>query len=140
MKTNNHPSADFDHLLAQAQNIRKKAHAPYSKFKVGACIRADNGKFYTGCNIENAAYPLGICSEASAICAMISDGAHRIDEIVIIGSSDKFCSPCGGCRQRIREFATEQLKITMCNQNGDSKTMTLAELLPESFGPEHLEA
>ena len=125
-------------LLEAARDARKKAYAPYSRFLVGAAILDDQGKLHKGCNVENAAYPQSQCAEATAIGNMISNGSKKILEIVVIGSGNLLCSPCGGCRQRIREFASLDTKIHMCNEQGHMKTSTLEELLPDSFGPENL--
>lgn len=126
-------------LIAAAQAARLKAYAPYSKFHVGAALLDENGKIHAGCNIENAAYPQGWCAETSAIAAMIMAGGHAIAEMAVIGSGDLLCTPCGGCRQRIREFARGDVRIHMCNEDGRvMQTFTLDELLPASFGPENL--
>jgi cytidine deaminase len=125
-------------LLQAAKEAMAQAYAPYSKYQVGAAILAENGKLYSGCNVENAAYPIGNCAEASAIAAMVRDGARQIREIAVIGSGTEQCTPCGGCRQRIREFATVETRIHACDDSGVRRTFTCAELLPESFGPEHL--
>ena len=126
-------------LIAAAKAARLKAYAPYSKFLVGAALRDENGKIHGGCNIENAAYPQGWCDETSAIAAMIMAGGHSIAEMAVIGTGDLLCTPCGGCRQKIREFARGSVKIHMCGEDGNLKqTMTLDELLPASFGPENL--
>jgi len=126
-------------LIAAAKSARLKAYAPYSKFLVGAAVRDENGKIHGGCNIENAAYPQGWCAETSAIAAMIMSGGHAIDEMAVIGTGDLLCTPCGGCRQKIREFAKGNVKIHMCGEDGKVKqTFTLDELLPASFGPENL--
>jgi len=126
-------------LIAAAKAARLKAYAPYSKFLVGAALRDENGKIHGGCNIENAAYPQGWCAETSAIAAMIMAGGHSIAEMAVIGTGDLLCTPCGGCRQIIREFARGSVKIHMCGEDGILKqTMTLDELLPASFGPENL--
>ena len=111
---------------------------PYSKFKVGAALLTSNNKIFAGCNVENAAYPQTQCAEASAIGNMISQGEKKIIEVVVIGSGNLLCSPCGGCRQRLREFADPKTPIHMCNTKGIQKTLDLEELLPESFGPENL--
>ena len=112
---------------------------PYSQFKVGAAFLTENGSIISGCNVENAAYPQSQCAEASAIGNLISSGYRNIIiEVVVIGSGDLLCSPCGGCRQRLREFASLDVAIHMCNSEGHLKTSTLAELLPDSFGPENL--
>ena len=129
----------MDDLIAAARLARLKAYAPYSKFLVGAAVRDENGKIHGGCNIENAAYPQGWCAETSAIAAMIMSGGHSIAEMAVIGSGDLLCTPCGGCRQKIREFATGDVKIHVCGEDGKVKqTFTLNELLPSSFGPENL--
>jgi cytidine deaminase len=126
-------------LIAAAKSARLKAYAPYSKFLVGAAVRDERGQIHGGCNIENAAYPQGWCAETSAIAAMIMSGGHAIAEMAVIGTGDLLCTPCGGCRQKIREFAKGNVKIHMCGQDGKVKqTFTLDELLPASFGPENL--
>lgn len=117
----------------------EKAYAPYSNFKVGAVVRGGNGKLYGGCNVENAAYPQGCCAEASAISAMVMDGETVIREVCVIGSGDALVTPCGGCRQRIREFARDDTPIEIWGPEGHRETFTLGELLPASFGPENLE-
>ncbi len=125
-------------LFAAALAAMKRAYAPYSKFQVGAAILGANGEIYSGCNVENASYPVGTCAEAGAIAAMVRDGAQRIREIVVIGRGDLLCTPCGGCRQRIREFATPETKIHVCGPEGLRRTFTCNDLLPASFGPENL--
>jgi cytidine deaminase len=125
-------------LFAAASAAMERAYAPYSKFQVGAAILAGNGHIYSGCNVENAAYPVGTCAEAGAISAMVRDGAQQIREIVVIGRGDLMCTPCGGCRQRIREFAAPDTKIHVCGPEGLRRTFTRDELLPASFGPENL--
>ncbi len=124
--------------LTLAIDAMRKAYAPYSNFSVGAVIIGDNGKAYAGCNIENAAYPIGHCAEASAISAMVMDGCTTIKAIVVIGEGDALVTPCGGCRQRIREFASDDCPIFICNPNELRLTTSLKELLPYSFGPENL--
>ena len=121
-------------LTAAAKAARAHAHAPYSKFKVGAAILADDGKIYSGCNVENAAYPNGVCAETSAISAMVLGGGKRIREIAVIGSGGNLVTPCGGCRQRIAEFATADTPVHICGPQGPRAHFTIGELLPESFG------
>jgi cytidine deaminase len=129
----------MNELISAAKSARLKAYAPYSKFLVGAAVRDEKGHIHGGCNIENAAYPQGWCAETSAIAAMIMAGGRGIAEMAVIGSGDLLCTPCGGCRQKIREFATGHVQIHMCGEDGRiMKTMTLEELLPDSFGPENL--
>ncbi len=125
-------------MLKLAKAIQNHSYSPYSHFRVGACIRDTNNKFHTGCNIENASYSLTFCAEGSAIANMINAGSYNISEIVIVGSSDKPCTPCGACRQHLREFANENILVHMFDQNGNGHTKTLNELLPDSFGPDFL--
>ena len=126
-------------LIVAAIAARAKAHAPYSKFYVGAAMRDERGHIHGGCNIENAAYPQGWCAECSAIALLVMSGAKRITEIAVLGNGDALCTPCGGCRQKIREFAAGDVLIHCCTENGTLlKTFTLEELLPASFGPENL--
>jgi cytidine deaminase len=121
-------------LVAAAKSARAHAHAPYSRFKVGAAILADDGKIYSGCNVENAAYPNGVCAETSAISAMVLGGGKRIREIAVIGSGRRLVTPCGGCRQRIAEFASADTPVHVCGPQGPRAHFTIGELLPESFG------
>jgi cytidine deaminase len=130
--------AALQELFAAAKAAQANAYAPYSRFKVGAALRSESGAVHSGCNVENAAYPQGACAEASAISAMALAGDRRIAEILVIGDGEALCTPCGGCRQRIREFAAPTTPIHIAGPEGVRSTFTLAELLPESFGPEHL--
>ena len=131
-------SENFEKLFLEAKNVREKAYVPYSQFKVGAAFLTESDSIISGCNVENAAYPQSQCAEASAIGNLVSNGFTEIKEVVVIGSGDLLCSPCGGCRQRLREFASLDVSIHMCNSDGHLKTSTLADLLPDSFGPENL--
>ena len=127
-------------LFAAAKKAQAGAYAPYSRFKVGAALRAPSGAVYAGGNVENAAYPEGVCAETSAVSAMAAAGERRIKEICVVGDGDALCTPCGGCRQRIREFADGETLVHVAGPEGVRRTFRLAELLPESFGPEHLPA
>ncbi|MCQ8241221.1 cytidine deaminase [Rhizosaccharibacter radicis] len=128
-----------DALVDVAVAARRRAYAPYSRFFVGAALRAAGGGLHAGCNVENAAYPQGTCAEAGAIAAMILAGDTRIAELVIAGGGTAPCTPCGGCRQKIREFASPDLLIRMVDADGRPLlARTLAELLPDSFGPDNL--
>jgi len=129
----------LDDMIAMARAAQQNAYAPYSNFSVGACLRAEDGSLHAGANVENAAYPQGQCAEASAIGAMIAAGARKIVEVVVIGNSDDLCTPCGGCRQRLNEFATPDTPVHVCGPEGLRKTFTLGELLPGAFGPNNLE-
>ena len=125
-------------LFKAAEAVRARAHAPYSRFQVGAAILADDGKIYTGCNVENAAYPVGNCAEPSAIAAMLAGGGKRIKRIYVTGPGSAPVTPCGGCRQRIREFADLDVEIISHGVEGVALVCTLEQLLPHSFGPEYL--
>ncbi|WP_454748562.1 cytidine deaminase [Ciceribacter selenitireducens] len=120
-------------LFEAARDAMKFAHAPYSKFPVGAAIRADDGRIYTGANIENLSFPQGWCAEPTAIGCMIMGGAKKIVEMAVIAEKMALCPPCGGCRQKIAEFAEAGTKIYLCDEVGVQKTMTMDELLPFSF-------
>ena len=124
----------FDAALAAHAN----AHAPYSNYPVGAAVRSSSGKVYAGCNVENAAYPQGWCAEASAIAAMVSAGERRITTVLTLSSGPIMGACCGGCRQKIREFADLSVPIHSCGPEGLRRSFTLDELLPFSFGPENL--
>ena len=127
-------------LFKAAERVRKHAHVPYSRFHVGAAILADDGQIYAGCNVENASYPEGNCAETAAICAMVSAGAKRIRRVYVTGPGRQPVTPCGGCRQRIREFGGPDTPITCHGVDGKPLETTLGNLLPQSFGPDHLEA
>ena len=139
----------WEELFALARTQMDRAYAPYSQFHVGAALRAASGGLYAGCNVENAALPQGWCAEASAIAAMIAAGDRQIEEVLIAGAksdeaggyaqeADILCTPCGGCRQKIREFAEPETPIIVCGPEGMRRRFTLAELLPFDFGPSHL--
>jgi cytidine deaminase len=125
-------------LIEAAVSAMRSAYAPYSQFSVGAAVRADDGRIYAGCNVENAAYPLGNCAETSAIAAMVMGGASRITAVAVAGDGEALVTPCGGCRQRISEFAAPDVPIYVAGKEGHRATFTLQELLPQAFGPENL--
>ena len=128
-------------LVDAAVKARLTAYAPYSKFLVGAAVLDEHGNIHIGCNVENAAYPEGTCAEAGAIASMAISGARKIMEVAVVGAGSGLVTPCGGCRQKIREFAGPDVKIHVCDDAGNVKrTFTLEELLPSSFGPDNLEA
>lgn len=120
-------------LINDAAKVRPRAYAPYSNFQVGAAIRAVSGRVYTGVNVENAAYPEGTCAEAGAIAAMIAGGDTRIAEVAVIADASGPVTPCGGCRQKLAEFAGADMRVTMANLKGETLVMTMAELLPGAF-------
>ena len=126
-------------IVAAAVAARANAYAPYSNHPVGAAIVDEQGNLHTGCNVENAAYPQGVCAEASAISAMIAAGGRRIKTIAIAGPGAHLCTPCGGCRQKIREFAAPDTPILIAAPDTLVASYTLEQLLPDSFGPDNLE-
>lgn len=125
-------------LLAAATAVQANAHAPYSDFPVGAALRTPSGAVFVGCNVENAAYPEGTCAEAGAIAAMVAAGERRIDVIVTVCDGELLGTPCGGCRQKIREFAGPDTVIHVAGPEGVRRTYAIAELLPDGFGPDNL--
>ena len=131
--------SELDDMIELARAVREKAYAPYSNFHVGAVVRTDSGELFAAANVENAAYPQSQCAEASAIGAMIAGGGRRIVEVVVMGGGDRLCTPCGGCRQRLNEFAGPATPVHVCGPEGLRKTFTLGDLLPDSFGPDMLD-
>lgn len=125
-------------LLALAREVQARAHVPYSHFPVGAALRTTTGRVFAGANVENAAYPEGMCAEASAIAAMASAGEREIDTIVTVCDGDLLATPCGGCRQKIREFATASTVVHAAGPDGIRRTYSMDELLPDGFGPDNL--
>ena len=126
---------DEQDLIDAALAVRQNAYSKYSKYRVGASLLDDRGKLYVGCNVENAAYPEGTCAEAGAIAAMIADGGKTIQTIVIAGGHDGLedCTPCGGCRQKIAEFATPETRVVLLRPGGHTRSFTIDALLPRSF-------
>ena len=122
------------HKLAKLAQSR--AHAPYSRYNVGAAILTTDGRTFAGCNVENASFPEGWCAETSAIAHMVMDGGGRIAEVAVICDAVDGITPCGGCRQRLSEFATAATKVHLCDQEGVIETVTLGDLLPKSFSME----
>ena len=128
----------FDHMLDLARRALANAHAPYSRFRVGACIRTASGRLHAGCNVENASYPVGQCAEATAIGAMVAAGDRQIVEAVIVTEGADPCPPCGRCCQQLAEFAGRDARIHLCGPEGVRVTTTLNALLPMAFGPDAL--
>ncbi|UWP89801.1 cytidine deaminase [Aliiroseovarius crassostreae] len=126
-------------LLKAATKVRENAYAPYSNFKVGAALRTTSGNIYAGCNVENVAYPEGTCAEAGAIAAMCAAGEREIAEVLVIADAPLPVTPCGGCRQKLAEFARGDVQITMTTTEGNSMAMSMADLLPGAFSNEHME-
>jgi cytidine deaminase len=125
-------------MIALARQALANAHAPYSRFRVGACLRAAGGRLHAGCNVENSAYPVGQCAEATAIGAMVAAGDRQIVEILVVSEGPELCSPCGRCRQQLAEFARPDTPVHLCGPEGVRRTVTLGELLPLAFGPDTL--
>ena len=126
-------------LFDAACAVQANAYVPYSRFRVGAAVRSASGRVYSGCNVENAAYPQGWCAEASAIAAMVSAGERELVAVLTVCDGEQLSTCCGGCRQKIREFATPDLRIHAAGPDGVRRTYTMDELLPDGFGPENLE-
>ena len=125
-------------MIALARTMMARAHAPYSKFPVGAVVRSEDGSLHGGCNVENASYPQGWCVEESAIAALVGAGRRRILECLVLGPGPQPVTPCGGCRQKLREFGGDDMPVHLCGPDGLHRTVTLGTLLPLSFGPRHL--
>ncbi|MBS1176126.1 MAG: cytidine deaminase [Proteobacteria bacterium] len=125
-------------LLQAARAARLNAYAPYSNFRVGAAVLDEQGQVHAGCNVENAAYPQGVCAEAAALSAMVLAGGRRATALLVAGEGPTLVTPCGGCRQKLREFAAPDTPVLVADGVGVQRWFTLDELLPHSFGPEHL--
>ena len=125
-------------LFDAAREAMRRAHAPYSRFPVGAAIRTDGGEMFSGCNIENASYPEGWCAETTAIAQMVMGGATRIAEVAVVAEKKPLITPCGGCRQRLSEFGTADTLVHLCDASGIVETVTLADLLPKAFKSEDM--
>jgi cytidine deaminase len=129
-------STPLDAMLAAARAALANAHAPYSRFRVGACVRAASGRLYAGCNVENASYGLTECAETIAIGGMVAAGDREITEVVVVTERDEPCPPCGRCRQQLAEFGRSHTRVHLCGPDGLRLTTTLGELLPLAFGPD----
>jgi cytidine deaminase len=125
-------------LLAAAREARMQAYAPYSKFFVGAAVLDDQGRIHAGCNVENAAYPQGVCAEAGALSAMVLAGGTRVAAVAVVGAGERWVTPCGGCRQKLREFAAPATPVLIADADRLHTLLTMDQLLPHSFGPDHL--
>jgi len=126
-------------LTDAARAVRDRAYAPYSEFKVGAALRAASGRVYSGCNVENVAYPEGTCAEAGAIAAMIAGGDTEIAEVAVIADSPDPVPPCGGCRQKLAEFAKPDVAVTLATTSGQTLVLSVADLLPGAFSSRHMD-
>ena len=126
-------------LKQAALKIRENAYAPYSGFQVGVALMSSSGEIYTGVNVENAAYPEGTCAEAGAIARMIAAGDRKITAVYVVADGAEPVPPCGGCRQKLAEFSAPDVPVTMATISGIEKTLTVAQLLPGAFTPEHMD-
>jgi cytidine deaminase len=126
-------------LLTRAKAVRENAHAPYSQFMVGAALLDGDGNIYSGCNVENAAYPEGLCAEAAAIAAMVAAGGREIKQICIVADKKRPVGPCGGCRQKIQEFGQADTRIYLCDTHEIKAEHQLSDLLPHSFSARDLD-
>ena len=126
---------DQQELVRKAKDVRSNAHAPYSGYFVGVALVDDNGKLHVGCNVENSSFPEGTCAEAGAIASMVASGGTRIETIACVGGRDELepCTPCGGCRQRINEFADENTRVVLMNSQREFYDCGVADLLPSGF-------
>lgn len=131
---------EIDRLFDAARKAQQNSYAPYSKFQVGAAIQTQNGTIYSGGNVENASYPVGVCAEASAISAMVNAGERAISAIVVMGEGAELVTPCGACRQRIFEFSIATTRIHIAGPEGIRRSFFIDDLLPHAFGPGHLKA
>jgi cytidine deaminase len=125
-------------LLAAARAAQQQAYAPYSRFRVGAAVLDEQGRVHAGCNVENAAYPEGVCAEAGALSAMVLAGGRRAAALVVVGSGAAPVTPCGGCRQKLREFGAPDMPVLVADETQWRARFQLGQLLPDSFGPDHL--
>jgi cytidine deaminase len=125
-------------LAAAARAVREHAHAPYSGFAVGAAVLDEHGRIHAGCNVENASYPEGWCAETSALAAMVAAGGRQVHAVVVCAVAPRPVTPCGGCRQRLREFAADDCPVWAVDLNDVRSTHRFADLLPAGFGPHHL--
>ena len=132
------PLAREGDLLAAARAVRERAYAPYSRFKVGAALLDEQGRIHVGCNVENAAYPQGVCAEAGALSALVAAGGTRVVAALVVGPGPEPTTPCGGCRQKLREFAADATPVVVADGGSVRARFTFGDLLPASFGPQHL--
>jgi cytidine deaminase len=130
-------SSNYQALIRAAKQAKQKAYVPFSNFRVGAAIRTKQGRVYTGCNIENSSYGLTICAERTAIFKAISEGEKEFTAIAVASDDPDFCPPCGACRQVLMDLAPS-IDFVMINKKGQEKVVTLRELFPYPFGPDHL--
>jgi len=122
----------MDRLIQAAREVRERAHAPYSGFKVGAAIEDENGRIFTGCNVENATYGLSVCAERAAVLKAISEGAAKLKRVAVVADTDTLTPPCGACRQILWEFCGDA-EITMANLSDKQETVSIKQIFPRPF-------
>lgn len=132
-------SEQQERLLQASLAARERSHSPYSQYAVGAAVLDETGAIHAGCNVENAAYPEGWCAETTALGAMLMAGGKQVKAVLVSGPGPDVITPCGGCRQRLREFGSDDMLIIAADPTGIRRTWTLSQLLPASFGPDHLD-
>jgi cytidine deaminase len=137
-KSTESPELHREALIAAARAVRENAHAPYSRFAVGAAVLDEQGRIHAGANVEMAAYPQGWCAETSALAALVAAGSQRVLAVAVCAVASEPVTPCGGCRQKLREFAADDCPVWLADLGGLRATHSLGELLPCSFGPHHL--
>lgn len=125
-------------LIVSAREVRGRAYAPYSGFTVGAALMDESGRIHSGCNVENAAYPQSLCAEAGALAQLIAAGGRRVVAAAVVGVAEPPVTPCGACRQKLREFAGDEVPVWVADMEHVRARFTLGELLPASFGPSQL--
>jgi cytidine deaminase len=126
-------SPDESEMLRLAQAAKEEAYAPYSGYRVGVCLAAEDGALFASCNVENASYPEGSCAETGAIAALVASGGRRIRQVLVVADGERLCTPCGGCRQRLAEFAAPGTPVAIYGPEGLRARFTLEELLPHAF-------
>ncbi|MGI9074424.1 MAG: cytidine deaminase [Bryobacteraceae bacterium] len=122
----------MDPLIEAAREVRERAHAPYSGFKVGAAVEDENGRIFTGCNVENATYGLSVCAERAAVLKAISEGAAKLKRVAVVADTDTLTPPCGSCRQILWEFCGD-IELTMANLAGKHETVSMKQIFPRPF-------
>ena len=130
---------EIEYMISLAVRAREKAYCPYSNFRVGACLKAANGDYYLGCNIENASYTPTVCAERTAVFKAVFDGHRDFEALAIIADSETYSSPCGVCRQVLAELCESDMPVILANRNGDYRLTTVGELIPFAFTKKDME-
>ncbi len=130
---------EIGYMISLAAEARERAYCPYSNFRVGACLKAANGDYYLGCNIENASYSPTVCAERTAVFKAVFDGVREFEALAIIADSETYSSPCGVCRQVLAEFCESDMPLILANKSGEYRLTTLGELIPFAFTKKDME-